>query len=141
MVVGGGLDVGVELVGAGVGEGQLLAQVGAGDLIVHVDPEIGIGDSGPHEPAGGAARGQWLLVDLECQSPGLLNSWEELGVVGELGHGRRQGDHPQVADVVHRHLVDRLGAKHLDAVAAAPAQDHLQEAAVVLDRAVETTAA
>src|SRR5262245_43425976 len=69
----GSIDLGFERAeetdGRLVVEGKDLGEEDAAHALRPVDPEVGVGEPGPGEAAGGAAGGRLLRVDEEAQSP------------------------------------------------------------------------
>src|SRR6266498_4321899 len=135
------LELPEQVDGRRVVERQELRQEDATDPLGAVDPEEGVGETGPGEAAGRTARRRWLGVDQEAQAPLLAHAGEQLDVVGQRRHRGLEHADLDRADVVLGHEGDRLGAEHLDALEAAILHDHPGEGQVIPGGAVEPTAA
>ena len=61
-IVNGALEFAVELDGFVVGERQDLGQDHAGDMLLRVEPIIGVVDAGPGQAPGAAAVGSGLVL-------------------------------------------------------------------------------
>src|ERR1700730_14691169 len=99
-----------------IGEGDELHQDDARHPLRRIDPEVGVGETGPGQAAGAAAAGNALGADHEARAPFFDHAGEELGIVREGRRCRLEQTDVEVPHLVLPHQRDGLGLPHLPAV-------------------------
>ena len=124
-----------------VGEGQDLGQDHAGNMLLRVEPVIGVVDTRPGHAPGAAAVGPRLGTYHIAETPFARDTREEIKVIRTQRHRGFRDAGINVANLVLTHQRDGLRAQQPDAIEGALMHQHLQKDEIIASGRIEASTA